>query len=411
MRPEQRFLNYVKIWSTSQAGADCVPSTECQFALARQLVAELKELDIADAEMDAHGYVYGHIPASSGYENAVRLGFIAHMDTSPDCPGRNVQPRMIENYDGGDVVLGESGQVIRTADFPHLKQMQGRTLICTDGTTLLGADDKAGIAEILTMAERVLQEGIPHGPISIAFTPDEEIAHGAALLDLEKFNAQFAYTMDGDLENELNYETFNAVAATFTCHGFMVHPGYAKDIMVNSQLIAVELAGMFPPEETPANTEGYQGYYHLFSMEGSVALTKLSYLVRDHDAARMQQRIEFMHSIVRFLNQKYGEDTVQLSYKVTCRNMAEALQEYMFLLEDAKTAMRRVGLEPVIVPVRGGTDGARLSFRGLPCLNIGVGAGARHSLCEHISVESLELDTQVAIELVKIFAEKRNSDK
>lgn len=406
MKVEERLLNYVKVWTTSDENSETVPSTSRQFDLAHMLVKEMKEIGIADAEVDDKCYVYGHIPATPGYEDKIRIGFIGHMDTSPDLSGENVKPRIIKDYDGEDIVLGDSGRVISTESFPHLKDMKGRTIICTDGTTLLGGDDKAGIAEIMAMAEQIITEEIPHGQISIGFTPDEEIGRGADHFDVKKFDAQYAYTMDGDLENEINFETFNATTAIFEFKGVNVHPGSAKDIMVNAQLVAVELAGMLPKDETPAATEGYEGFYHLIGMEGSVEHAKLTYIVRDHDAGKLVQRKEFLQSVADAVNAKYGEGTVVLTIKDAYRNMAEILKDCMFLIDDVKAAMEKVGIEPNVAPIRGGTDGAVLSFMGLPCPNIGTGGAGYHGACEHISVEGMEKAQAMLIELIKIFSQK-----
>ena len=406
MRVEERLLKYVKIWTTSDEASETVPSTSRQFDLAKVLVEDMKEIGIADAYVDDKCYVYGHIPATPGYEEIIKVGFIGHMDTAPDLSGENVNPQIIRDYDGQDIVLGDSGRVIRVADFPHLADMKGRTIICTDGTTLLGADDKAGVAEILAMAEQIIREEIPHGQISIAFTPDEEIGRGADCFDVEAFDAQYAYTMDGDLENEINFETFNATTAIFEFKGINVHPGSAKDIMVNAQLVAMELANMLPKDETPATTEGYEGFYHMTAMEGGVEHARLTYIVRDHDAKKLLDRKAFLQKTADEINAKYGEGTVTLTLKDAYRNMAEILKDCMFLIEDVKTAMEQVGLTPNVAPIRGGTDGAVLSFKGLPCPNIGTGGAGYHGACEHISVEGMEKAQAMLIGLIHIFAEK-----
>lgn len=406
MRVEERLLKYVKIWTTSDEASETVPSTSRQFDLAKVLVEDMKEIGIEDAFVDDKCYVYGHIPATPGYEEKIKVGFIAHMDTSPDLSGENVNPQIIPDYDGQDIVLGDSGRVIRVADFPHLADMKGRTIICTDGTTLLGADDKAGVAEILSMAEQVMREEIPHGQISIGFTPDEEIGRGAGCFNFEAFDAQYAYTMDGDLENAINYETFNATTAVFEFQGINVHPGSAKDIMVNAQLVAMELAGMLPKNETPAATEGYEGFYHLTGMEGGVEHAKLTYIVRDHDAQKLLDRKAFLQKAADGINAKYGEGTVVLTLKDAYRNMAEILKDCMFLIDDVKAAMEKVGVRPDVSPIRGGTDGAVLSFQGLPCPNIGTGGAGYHGACEHISVEGMEKAQAMLVELINIFAAK-----
>ena len=404
MRAYERMLNYVKVWTTSDSSSETVPSTSRQFDLAKLLVEEMKELGIEDAHVDEKCYVYGTIPATKGYENKAKLGFIAHLDTSEDISGQNVNPQIIENYNGEDIVLRDSGRVIRVSDFPHLEGFKGRTLITTDGTTLLGADDKAGIAEIMTAIERIQKENIPHGKICIGFNPDEEIGTGAHNFDVEKFGADYAYTLDGWLEGQIEYENFNASSATFEIKGINVHPGSAKDIMVNSQLIAMEINAMIP-NETPANTEGYEGFYHLMSTVGSVENSKLSYIVRDHDADKFAKRNEFLRSIEKTMNEKYGEGTVTLTIKEQYRNMKEKIEPCMHLIDNAKKAIKSVGLEPTVDAIRGGTDGAQLSFKGLPCPNLGTGGAAYHGACEHISVEGMDKVVDIVVELVKIYSE------
>ena len=404
MRACERMLNYVKVWTTSDSSSETVPSTSRQFDLAKLLVEEMKELGIEEAHVDEKCYVYGTIPATKGYENKAKLGFIAHLDTSEDISGQNVNPQIIENYNGEDIVLGDSGRVIRVSDFPHLEGFKGRTLITTDGTTLLGADDKAGIAEIMTAIERIQKENIPHGKICIGFNPDEEIGTGAHNFDVEKFGADYAYTLDGWLEGQIEYENFNASSATFEIKGINVHPGSAKDIMVNSQLIAMEINAMIP-NETPANTEGYEGFYHLMSTVGSVENSKLSYIVRDHDADKFDNRNEFLRSIEKTMNEKYGEGTVTLTIKEQYRNMKEKIEPCMHLIDNAKKAIKSVGLEPTVDAIRGGTDGAQLSFKGLPCPNLGTGGAAYHGACEHISVEGMDKVVDIVVELVKIYSE------
>lgn len=404
MRAYERMLNYVKVWTTSDSSSDAVPSTSRQFDLAKLLVEEMKELGIEDAHVDDKSYVYGTLAATKGYEDKAKLGFIAHLDTSEDISGQNVNPQIIENYNGEDIVLGDSGRVIRVCDFPHLKSFKGRTLITTDGTTLLGADDKAGIAEIMTVIERIQKENIPHGKICIGFNPDEEIGAGAHNFDVEKFGADFAYTLDGWLEGQIEYENFNASSATFEIKGINVHPGSAKDIMVNSQLLAMEINSMLP-KETPAITEGYEGFYHLMETTGSVEYSKLVYIVRDHDADKFAARNEFLENIARTMNEKYGEGVVTLTIKQQYRNMKEQIEPCMHLIDNAKKAIKAVGLEPTVDAIRGGTDGAQLSFKGLPCPNLGTGGAAYHGACEHISVEGMDKVVDIAVELVKIYAQ------
>ena len=403
MRAYERMLNYIKIWTTSDSSSESVPSTSRQFDLAKLLVEEMKKLGIEDAHVDDKCYVYGTLPAKKGYEDKTKLGFIAHLDTSEDMSGQNVNPQIIENYDGKDINLGESGRVIKVSDFEHLKDFKGRTLITTDGTTLLGADDKAGIAEIMTAIEIIQKENIPHGKISIGFNPDEEIGTGAHNFDVKKFAADFAYTVDGGLEGQIEYENFNASSALFEIKGINVHPGSAKDIMVNSQLIAMEINSMIP-NETPTNTEGYEGFYHLIESLGTVEYSKLNYIVRDHDAEKFEERNKFLKNIETTINEKYGEDTVTLTIKEQYRNMKEKIEPCMHLIENAKKATKAVGLEPTVDAIRGGTDGAQLSFKGLPCPNLGTGGAAYHGVYEHISVEGMDKVVDILVELVKIYA-------
>lgn len=403
MRAYERMLNYTKIWTTSDSSSESVPSTSRQFDLARILVEEMKKLGIEDAHVDDKCYVYGTLPAKKGYEDKTKLGFIAHLDTSEDMSGQNVNPQIIENYDGKDINLGESGRGIKVSDFEHLKDFKGRTLITTDGSTLLGADDKAGIAEIMTAIEIIQKENIPHGKISIGFNPDEEIGTGAHNFDVKKFAADFAYTVDGGLEGQIEYENFNASSALFEIKGINVHPGSAKDIMVNSQLIAMEINSMIP-NETPANTEGYEGFYHLIESLGTVEYSKLNYIVRDHDAEKFEERNKFLKNIEKTINEKYGEDTVTLTIKEQYRNMKEKIEPCMHLIENAKKATKAVGLEPTVDAIRGGTDGAQLSFKGLPCPNLGTGGAAYHGVYEHISVEGMDKVVDILVELVKIYA-------
>lgn len=398
----ERLLKYVQVHTTSDESTGTTPSTNIQFNLANLLVEEMKEIGVEGACVDDKCYVYGFIPATPGYENRTKLGFIAHLDTAPDYSGEHVKPIIHENYDGEDIVLGDSGNVIKVSDFPYLKEMKGRSIVTSDGTTLLGADDKAGIAIIMTMAETIIKENIPHGKICLGFTPDEEIGSGAADLDLEKFGADYAFTMDGDLEDEINYETFNAASATYVVHGVNVHPGSAKDIMKNAALIATELANKFPKNETPATTEKYEGFYHMTSFTGNVENAKVNYIVRDHDATKFDERKAFCQKVAEEINAVYGAGTVTVELKEQYRNMKEVLESCMFLIDNVKTAMKNRDVSPRIEPIRGGTDGARLSLRGLPCPNIGTGGGGYHGPMEHVSVEGMEKSVEVLVELLQI---------
>lgn len=405
MKAYKRLLDYVSVWTTSEEGSDTVPSAKREFDLAHKLVQELHEIGVTNAEVDDKCYIYGSIPATEGCEDKPVIGFIAHMDTAPEFSGKDVKPQIIENYDGKDVVLGDSGRVISVKDFPHLTKLAGRTLITADGTTLLGADDKAGIAEIMTALDEIIKEGLPHGKICVAFTPDEEIGSGPDNFDVERFGAQYGYTLDGWQEGEIQYENFNASTAIFTVHGVNVHPGSAKDIMVNAQFIAMEINGMIPENETPATTEGYEGFYHLYNSEGAVEYARLTYMVRDHDREKFEKREAFLQEIAEKMNEKYGEGTVELVINEGYRNMKEMVEPCFHLIENAKKAIENVGVEPDVSPIRGGTDGARLSFMGLPCPNLGTGGYAYHGPMEHITVEAMDKVVEITKEIIRIYAE------
>lgn len=405
MKAYERFLEYVAVWTTSDENSDTVPSAARELDLARILVEEMKGLGIEDARVDDKGYVYGSVPATPGCEDKAALGLIAHMDTAMDASGRDIKPQIIKNYDGGDVVLGTSGNVLSAAEFPHLAGLKGRTLITTDGTTLLGADDKAGIAEILTAVDEIMKEGLPHGKICIGFTPDEEIGRGSNHFDVEGFGADFAYTLDGDAEGEIQYENFNASTGIVTCHGVSVHTGSAKDIMVNSQTIATEFHQMLPANERPETTEGYEGFYHLVSMSGNVTTTNMKYLIRDFDSENFNKRAELMQKNAEILNEKYGEGSVEVTVTEYYRNMKEQIEPCMELVDMALAAIRNVGIEPIVEPIRGGTDGARLSFKGLPCPNLGTGGHAFHGVFEHITVEGMDLGVKIVKDIIRQLAE------
>lgn len=404
MRAYERFLKYVPVWTTSDETSETVPSAERELDLARMLAEEMTELGITDARVDDKGYVYGYIPATPGCEDKASLGLIAHMDTAPDASGKNIRPRLIEDYDGEDVQLGDGDKVLRAADFPHLKGLKGRTLIVTDGETLLGADDKAGIAEILTVAEELLNGDMPHGKICIGFTPDEEIARGAKHFDVEGFGADYGYTLDGSAEGEIQYENFNASTAIFTIHGVSVHTGTAKDVLVNSQTLAAEIHQMLPESERPETTEGYEGFYHLVSVNGTVTETKMKYFIRDFDRGNFQKRKERLRQIAAEMNEKYGEGKVEVEITESYRNMREMVEPCYQLVEYALTATRAAGVEPDVAPIRGGTDGARLSFKGLPCPNLGTGGYAFHGVYEHITVEGMDLAVKIVMDIIRQFA-------
>lgn len=404
MKASERLLDYVSVWTMSDEQSETVPSAKREFDLAEKLVKELHEIGVSNAEVDDKCYVYASIPATEGLEDKPVIGFIAHVDTSPEFPGKDIKPQIIENYDGKDVVLGTSGRVLTAKDFPNLPGLAGRTLITTDGTTLLGADDKAGIAEIMTALEEIIKEGIPHGKICVAFTPDEEIARGAEYFDVERFGAQYGYTLDGWQEGEIQYENFHASTAVFTAQGVNVHPGSAKDIMVNAQLLAMEINSMIPANETPATTEGYEGFYHLQNSEGSVDCAKLTYMVRDFDRDLFDKREEFLQDIAVKMNEKYGKGMVELVITQSYRNMKEMVEPCFHLIDNAVEAIKRTGIEPEVTPIRGGTDGARLSFNGLPCPNLGTGGYGYHGPYEHVTVEAMDKVVEITKEIIKIYA-------
>ena len=398
MRAYERLLNYVRVYTTSDPESGTHPSAEREFDLARQLVEEMKALGIEDARVDEHCYVYGSIPATPGCEDKPALGLIAHMDTADDASGEGVSPILHENYDGRDVTLPATGMVMKVSTFPFLADLQGETLITTDGTTLLGADDKSGVAEIL------LAEGRPHGKLCIAFTPDEEIGEGASLFDIPGFGADFAYTVDGGDVGGIEYENFNAAAATVTIHGFSVHPGSAKDAMINASNVAMEFHTALPIMARPETTEGRQGFYHLCQMYGDVTNAKLGYILRDHDADKLQYKKDNLLHIADYLNGKYGPGTVEVEIKDSYRNMLEKIKPHFHLVENARKAIEKAGLTPEEVPVRGGTDGATLSWKGLPCPNLGTGGFNFHGVCECTTVERMDKATEILLNIVEIYS-------
>lgn len=400
MKVSDRLLDYVSYWTTSDESNSNIPSSDREFALGKRLEKELKELGLSKVILTDHCYVYGLLPATSGMENKKAIGLIAHMDTAPDYSGENVKPQIIPDYDGKDVLLKGSGAYLKVSDFPSLTSLKGRTLITTDGTTLLGADDKAGVAEIMTAIEQIIERKIPHGDIWVGFTPDEEVGAGANLFDLDYFKADYAYTVDGDYEGEIAYENFNAASAVFSITGVNVHPGEAKDIMVNAALVGCEIAMSLPADETPATTCGRQGFFHLTDMSGDVSSAKLFYIVRDHDKNIFESRLNRLRTIEVEMNQKYGEGTVNLAIQHSYENMLSVIEEQMYIVELAKKAISSVGLEPISRPVRGGTDGARLSFMGLPCPNLGTGGYGFHGPFEHISVEGMETAVKILLEIL-----------
>lgn len=404
MKAYKRLLKYAVIKTPSDETSTSTPSSACQFDLANLLKKEMEALGVSDIQLTENCFLYGKLPATKGYENAPAIGFIAHMDTVADYCEQPIRPIVTEHYDGKELALGNSGLILSPEMFPHLESLKGHTLITTDGNTILGADDKAGIAEILTMVEHLHVESIPHGLICIAFTPDEEIGTGASHFDVELFDADFAYTLDGSTEGELEYENFNACSASFDIHGVSVHPGYSKDTMVNACLLAMELNSLLPLHETPRDTEGYEGFYHLINMNGDCGHATLNYIVRDHDTEKFQYRKDKLIDITNELNKKWGENTVELHIKDQYYNMKNIIEEHMHLIDNAKLACERTGLAPIISPIRGGTDGCQLSFRGLPCPDIGTGAYGYHGPYEHISVQSMDKVVDMIIELVKIYS-------
>lgn len=390
MRAYERLLKYVSVYTTSDPDSATVPSSMRQYDLAHQLVEELKALGLENVHVDENCVVYGWLSATAGCEKQPALGFIAHMDTAPDCSGENVKPQIIENYDGGDVLLAGSGEKLSPAAFPTLKKLAGMTLITTDGTTLLGADDKAGIAEIMTALESIISEKKPHGKLCIAFTPDEEVGAGVDHFDVEKFGAVYAYTVDGGEEGEIAYETFNACSAEVAVEGLSVHPGSAKDTMINAALVAMEFNALLPAADIPRLTEGYEGFFHLCDMSGDVEHAKLHYIVRDHDRATFEMRKKTLEHAAKTINEKYAREVIRLTIKDSYYNMAEKIAPHMELIENAKHACEKAGMKPFIEAVRGGTDGCRLSFMGLPTPNLCTGGFAFHGPYEHIAVESMD---------------------
>lgn len=396
----ERFLRYVAFDTQSDETSTTVPTTAKQKLLGAELVEQMQQMGIADARMDEYGYVYGTVP---GDPSLPTIGLIAHMDTAPDAPGANVQARVVA-YEGGDICLNEAlGIYLRESDYESLKRHHGKHLIVTDGTTLLGADDKAGVAEILTAAQILLEQGGRHATLKIGFTPDEEVGSGADHFDIAGFGADYAYTADGGTLGEIEYENFNAASAQVVVHGLNIHPGSAKDKMVNSQLIAMEFQSLLPVHQRPEATQGYEGFFHLMDMEGQVELSRLRYIIRDHDLEKFQQKKELMAQITQLLNQKYGPGTVELTVTDSYFNMKKCIEPCMYVVERAKKAMAAVGMTPVEVPIRGGTDGARLSYEGLPCPNLCTGGENYHGRFEYIPVEDMQLCVQMLVHLLTDF--------
>ena len=397
MNVTERFLKYVSFDTKSDEMSETCPSTENQKLLGAALVAEMQEMGIADAFMDEHGYVYGTVP---GDPKLPTIGLIAHMDTSPDASGVDIKAKIVA-YNGGDVCLNEEKDIwLRETDYPSLKNHHGKHLVVTDGTTLLGADDKAGIAEILTAAEFLLKTKRSHATLKIGFTPDEEIGRGADLFDVKGFGADFAYTADGGAIGELEYENFNAAGAVVTVHGLNIHPGSAKDKMVNSQYIAMEYQSLLPAHQKPESTEGYEGFIHLTDMQGEVEQSQLRYIIRDHDMEKFEEKKAVMAAAADFINAKYGKGTLELSIRDSYFNMKKCIEPCMHIVDRAKKAMMAAGMQPMEVPIRGGTDGARLSYEGLPCPNLCTGGENYHGRFEYIPVEDMEKCVQLLINII-----------
>lgn len=405
MYVSERFLKYVSFDTQSDSNSHEIPSTPGQRTLAEALAQELKGLGIGDAHCDQFGCVYGHIPPSQGCTRP-GLALIAHMDTAMEMSGASIRPRIVKNYDGGAIVLNEEKNIVtRPEDFPSLKAHIGQDLIVTDGTTLLGADDKAGVAEIMTLAQFLMENpDFPHPPVCILFTPDEEVGRGTDHVNLEKLNAAYGYTVDGGILGELSYENFNAAAAQVTFHGITAHPGYAKGVLRSAMLVAMEYQSLLPAYQTPACTEGREGFFHLNHMEGSAETAVLDYLIRDHDDALFLERQKLMKDCAAFLNRKYGPDTVDITITENYRNMHQKVKAHPELVECAVTAMEQAAVTPVVTPIRGGTDGARLSYAGLPCPNLCTGGQNGHGRHEYVSCQAMEKVTEILKNLVRLFA-------
>lgn len=402
----ERFLKYVVVDTQSMHDSPNAPSTEKQKDLGRILVEEMKELNIKDVYMSDEGVVYGSIPANYENCNAPTIGFISHMDTSPDFNGTNAKPRIVEKYDGKDIVLNEEKNIVmKVSEFESLNEYIGHDLIVTDGTTLLGADDKAGIAEIMAMAEFFLNNPqVKHGNIKIAFTPDEEVGRGIENFDIERFGADFGYTVDGSFLGEISYETFNAADAKITINGTSIHPGASKNKMVNAILLAMELNDMLPKAETPAHTEKREGYFHITDFEGTVEKTYLKYIIRDHDTDKFNDRKHTFEKIVKYLNEKYGDNIFELELNDSYYNMGNQIRPAMHIVDNVKEVLRSMNIEPVEIAMRGGTDGAVLSYKGLPCPNIGAGYHNAHGKFEYVSIQNMESIVDILVNIVKSFA-------
>jgi len=402
----ERFLKYISIDTKSDEDSETCPSSAKQFDLAKLIVEELKQIGLTDISLDKNCYIMATLPSNIEKKVPV-IGFIAHMDTSPDMSGANVNPQITENYDGGDLLLNRSlNLVLSPSEFPEMLQYKGNTIITTDGTTLLGADDKAGAAEIVTAMEYMMKHPeIKHGTIRVGFTPDEEIGRGVDKFDVAKFNATYAYTMDGGAIGELEFENFNAVMAKVHIQGRNIHPGYAKNKMYNSMLIGMELNEMLPVNERPEFTTGYEGFYHLIKFDGAVEKSMLQYIIRDHDRKKFEQKKELIQHVCDFMNKKYPDGTVTLDLKDQYYNMREMVEPVYHIVDTAFKAMELCGVKPVVVPIRGGTDGARLSYMGLPCPNIFAGGHNFHGKMEYVSLDSMEKAVHVIVKIAELYGE------
>lgn len=399
-----RFINYARIDTASKDDMDCIPSTGKQFNLGKLLVEELQALGVPNARIDEHGYVYAHIDANK--EGVPAYGFIAHMDTSPDASGKNVEPRIVKCYDGGDIKLNDS-TTISPAEFPSIKRYIGQDIVVANGTTLLGADDKAGVAEIMTLVQTLMNDPtIKHGKICIAFTPDEEVGRGSDMFDVKGFGADYAYTVDGGELGEIEYENFNAASANIVVHGRGIHPGSAKDKMINSIHVANEFDAMLPSAQRPEYTENYEGFIHLTDINGDIESTHMHYIIRDHDFTKFTEKKRVMQAAADYINLRYGSGTLELAITDSYYNMKEKITPHMHLIDNVCRVMRELGVEPIINPVRGGTDGARLSYMGLPCPNICTGGHNFHGRYEYIPVQSMEKVCDILLSIVKLVAEQ-----
>lgn len=408
MNITERFLEYVSFHTTADENSEKTPSTPGQLVFARYLADELKSIGMKEVELDSNGYIMATLPANTDKENVPTIGFISHMDTSPDAAGDNIKPRIVRNYDGGDILLNEKEVIVlETEKYPEILQYKGQDIIVTDGTTLLGADDKAGIAEIVSAMEYLIRHPeIKHGKIRVGFTPDEEIGRGADHFDVSKFGAEWAYTIDGSQVGELEFENFNAAAAKVVINGLNVHPGYAKHKLKNSMRIASQFISMLPRHETPEHTEGYEGFYHLTNMEGTVEKTTLSYIIRDHDRDRFERRKKEMRHLANKINAEFGENTAVVEMHDQYYNMREKIEPVMHVVDLAFEAMKSAGITPIVKPIRGGTDGSRLSYEGLPCPNIFAGGHNFHGRFEYLPIQSMEKATQVIVKIAELLEAK-----